>query len=48
MKVEAVFLEEDEGRVRCTWIDRTKRVTEIFDLNDVEQTPEPTSDVSLR
>jgi hypothetical protein len=48
MKVEAAFLEQDEGRVRCTWIDRAKRVPEIFDLNYVEQTPEPTTDISLR
>jgi hypothetical protein len=41
MIVDAVFLEQDEGRVRCTWIDRAKRVSEIFDLNEVEQTPSP-------
>jgi uncharacterized protein YodC (DUF2158 family) len=40
MKVEAVFLNRDGGRVRCTWTDGTRRISKLFDLDDVEQTPE--------
>jgi uncharacterized protein YodC (DUF2158 family) len=40
MKVEAVFLNRDGGRVRCTWTDSTKRISQVFDLDDIEQTPE--------
>ena len=40
MKVEIVFLKQDGGRVRCTWTDGTKRISQMFDLNAVEQTPE--------
>jgi hypothetical protein len=40
MKVEAVFLNRDGGRVRCTWTDGTRRISKLFDLEEVEQTPE--------
>jgi len=36
----AVFLNRDGGRVRCTWTDGTKRISQVFDLDDIEQTPE--------
>jgi hypothetical protein len=41
MKVEeAIFLTRDGGQVRCTWTDGTKRISQMFDLEAVEQTPE--------
>jgi uncharacterized protein YodC (DUF2158 family) len=40
MKVEFVFLNRDGGRVRCTWTDGTKKISKLFDLEEVEQTPE--------
>ena len=39
MKVEIVFLNRDGGRVRCTWTDGTKRISQMFDLDAVEQIP---------
>jgi uncharacterized protein YodC (DUF2158 family) len=38
MKVEAIFLNRDGGRVRCFWTDGTKRISQMFDLDAVEQT----------
>jgi uncharacterized protein YodC (DUF2158 family) len=40
MKVEAILLNWDGGRVRCTWTDGTKRISKVFDLDAVERTPE--------
>jgi len=37
MKVEVIFLNRDGGRVRCIWTDGTKRISQIFDLDAVEQ-----------
>ena len=37
MKVEAIFLDRDGGRVRCIWTDGTKRISQMFDLDAVEQ-----------
>jgi uncharacterized protein YodC (DUF2158 family) len=37
MKVEVIFLDRDGGRVRCIWTDGTKRISQMFDLDAVEQ-----------
>jgi uncharacterized protein YodC (DUF2158 family) len=42
MKVQFVFLNRDGGgRVRCTWTNGTKKISQIFDLEDIEQTLGP-------
>jgi uncharacterized protein YodC (DUF2158 family) len=40
MKVEMVFLNRDGGQVRCNWTNGTKKISQMFDLGEVEQTSE--------
>ena len=40
MKVEMVFLKRDGGQVRCNWTNGTKKISQMFDLEEVEQTSE--------
>jgi len=37
MNVEVIFLHRDGGRVRCIWTDGTKTISQMFDLDAVEQ-----------
>ena len=37
MTVEVIFLDRDGGQVRCIWTDDTKRISQMFDLDAVEQ-----------
>ena len=40
MKVEIVFLKWNGGQVRCNWTNGTKKISQMFDLEEVEQTSE--------